>query len=144
MRELAAIELKANIPVRNFEVSKQFYQDIGFTLCWSSDTLAYLHYGPHGDHGKVGFLLQNFYVKEFAENLQMHLLVKDVDAWWADLQAKQIAAKYSVRAEPPEDRSWKMRDYILFDPAGVLWRIAQDIESPSGGYSKLQHSDHGR
>src|SRR6185437_6651855 len=33
--------------------------------------LAYFHYGDHGIHGKVGFSLQRFYVKEFAENLMM-------------------------------------------------------------------------
>jgi hypothetical protein len=32
--------------------------------------------------------LQNYYVKEFAENLQMHPLVNDVDAWWREIQAK--------------------------------------------------------
>ena len=93
MPELTAIELKAHLPAKNFEVSKQFYQDIGFTLCWSNGGLAYLHYGPHGEHGKPGFLLQDYYVKEFAENLQMHLLVKDVDAWWAQIEAKQISRK---------------------------------------------------
>ena len=67
-------------------------------------------------------------MKEFAENLQMHLLVKDVDAWWAQIQAKQIPQKHAVRAEPPGDRDWKMRDFTLFDPAGVLWRVAQDAE----------------
>jgi hypothetical protein len=45
-----------------------------------------------------------------------------------DAQAKQIPQKYSVRADPPGDRDWKMRDFILFDPAGVLWRVAQDVE----------------
>jgi hypothetical protein len=128
MPELSAIELKAHVPARDFEVSKQFYQDIGFTLCWSNGGLALLHYGPHGEHGLPAFLLQDHYVMEFAENLQMHLLVKDVDAWWAQIQAKQIPQKYSVRAEPPGDRDWKMRDFILFDPAGVLWRVAQDVE----------------
>ena len=128
MSELVAIELKAHIPARDFEVSKQFYQDIGFTLCWSNGGLALLHYGPHGVHGLPSFLLQDHYVKEFAENLQMHLLVKNVDEWWAQIQAKQIPQKYSVLAEPPGDRDWKMRDFILFDPAGVLWRIAQDVE----------------
>ncbi len=125
MSELAAIELKAHLPAQNFEISKQFYQDIGFTLCWSNPGMAYLHYGPHGEHGKAGFLLQDFYVKEFAENLQMHLLVNDVDAWWERI--KHVPDKYGVGAEPPEDREWKMRDFVLFDPAGVLWRIAQSL-----------------
>jgi hypothetical protein len=125
--DLVAIELRAHIPARDFELSKQFYQDIGFTVCWSGDGLAYLHYGAHGEGQKPGFLLQNFYVKEFAENLQMHLLVRDVDAWWADIQARKILEKYGVGGGPPQDREWKMRDFVLVDPAGVLWRIAQAI-----------------
>jgi hypothetical protein len=126
--ELIAIELKAHLPSKDFEVSKRFYQDIGFTLCWSNGGLSLFHHGPHGVHGEPAFLLQNFYVKELAENLQMHLLVKDVDAWWAQIQAKQISQKYGVTIGPPEDRDWKMRDFTLFDPSGVLWRIAQDID----------------
>lgn len=125
MSDLTAVELKAQVPAKDFELSKKFYQDLGFTLCWSNEGLAYLHHGPHGLHGKPGILLQNYYVKEFAENLQMHLLVEDVHAWWAHVQAKRIAESYGVRAEPPENRDYKMRDFILCDPAGVLWRIAQ-------------------
>ncbi len=89
--------------------------------------MAYLHLGPHGDHGKAGFLLQNFYPGDLAENLQMHLLVNDVDAWWKHVENAQLSEKYGVRAEPPEDRSWNMRDFVLFDPAGVVWRIAQAL-----------------
>ena len=132
MTELVALELKAHLPAQDFELSKRFYQDLGFTLCWSGDGLAYLHWGPHGDDAKAGFLLQNFYRKEFAENLQMHLLVKDVDAWWADIQARKIADKYGVIVGEPEDREWKMRDFVLVDPAGVLWRIAQELPQASG------------
>ena len=127
MSSLDPIELKVFLPAKDFDLSKQFYQDLGFTLCWEEDALAYLHYGDHGSHGKFGFLLQRFYVKEFAENLMMHLLVKDVDAWWSSIQDKKIIEKYGVRAEPPEDRPWKLRDFILVDPSGVLWRIAQEI-----------------
>jgi len=126
MNNLEAIELKAHVPARDYELSLQFYQDLGFTLCWGAEgDLAFLHMGDHGNHGKAGILLQRFYVKEFAENLQMHLLVKDLDAWWANIQEKKIIEKYGVRAEPPADRPWGMRDLVLCDPAGVMWRIAQ-------------------
>ena len=27
---------------------------------------------------------------------------------------------------PPEQRPWKMRDFVLIDPSGVLWRIAEN------------------
>jgi Glyoxalase/Bleomycin resistance protein/Dioxygenase superfamily len=126
--EPEAIELKSHVPAKDFELSKQFYQDLGFTLCWSNGGLALLHYGPHDVHGLPAILLQDHYVKEFAENLQMHLLVKDVDAWRAHIQAKQIAEKYGVVIGAPEDREWKMRDFVLLDPSGVSWCIAQDID----------------
>jgi hypothetical protein len=32
-----------------------------------------------------------------------------------------------VKAHAPEDRP-SMRDFVLFDPTGVLWRIGQNIE----------------
>jgi predicted enzyme related to lactoylglutathione lyase len=132
MGHLAPIELKAYVPAKDFELSKQFYQDVGFTLCWGTEgDLAYFHYGDHGSHGKVGFLLQRFYVEEFAENLMMHLLVHDVDAWWAEIQSKRIAEKYGVRIDAPENMPWNMRDLVLVDPSGVLWRISQGLPSPA-------------
>jgi uncharacterized glyoxalase superfamily protein PhnB len=118
---LATIEVKAFVPARDFELSKQFYQDLGFDLAWSSDTLAYFC------HGDSSFLLQSYYVKEHADNFMMHLLVEDVDAWWKYVVDRGIAVKYGIKAEPPEDRSWGLRDFILVDPTGVLWRIGQDI-----------------
>ena len=84
MGNLDPVEIKAFLPAKDFARSAQFYQDLGFTLCWGGDgDLAYFHWGDHGDHAKRGFLLQRFYVKEHAENFAMHLLVADVDAWWA-------------------------------------------------------------
>lgn len=121
MSELETVEIKAFVPARDFALSKRFYQDLGFTLAWSSEDLAYLH------HGDCSFLLQDFYVKEHADNFMMHLIVTDVDAWWRHVEAKGIASKYNIKTDPPEDRPWGLRDFILVDPAGVLWRIGQDI-----------------
>lgn len=120
MSALKTIELKAFVPARDFELSKRFYQDIGFILASDSNGIAYFH------HENVSFLLQNFYVKELAENFMMHLLVENVDAWWANIQERKIAEKYGVRILPPEQRPWTMRDFVLVDPSGVLWRIAEN------------------
>ena len=120
MSALKTIELKAFVPAKDFAVSKRFYQDIGFTLASDTDGIAYFH------HENVSFLLQDFYVKELAENFMMHLLVESVDAWWMKIQDRKIAEKYGVSILPPEQRAWKMRDFVLFDPAGVLWRIAEN------------------
>jgi len=121
MGNLATVEVKAFVPARDFDLSKKFYKDLGFDLAWSSDALAYFC------HGDSSFLLQNFYVKEHADNFMMHLLVEDVNAWWQHVQAQGIASKYGIKAEPPENRDWGLRDFILVDPTGVLWRIGQNI-----------------
>ena len=34
---------------------------------------------------------------------------------------------FGVEVGKPQDRPWGMRDFTLFDPSGVLWRIAQNI-----------------
>jgi hypothetical protein len=137
MSTLEPIELKVFLPARDFELSKQFYRDLGFTMCWGEEgDLAYFHYGDHGQHGKVGFLLQRFYQQALAENLMMHLLVKDVDAWWALIQERNIPGKYGVMAEAPSLKPWNMRDMVLADPSGVLWRIAQDVPPAAGDPGK--------
>jgi catechol 2,3-dioxygenase-like lactoylglutathione lyase family enzyme len=120
MGDLSAVEIKAFVPARDFALSKQFYQDLGFTIGWSDSDLAYLRCGD------CSFLLQNFYSPEHAGNFMMHLLVNDVEAWWQHVENSRLVAKYGVRAEPPGDRPWGMRDFTIADPTGVLWRIAQN------------------
>ena len=121
MPNLRAFEVKAFVPAKDFEVSKRFYQDIGFTMASDVDGVAYFH------HGDAAFLLQDFYAEELAKNFVMHLLVEDVDAWHGHLQEAGIADKYGVRVGPVELQPWRMRDFVLFDPTGVLWRIAQNV-----------------
>lgn len=123
MSDLKTIEVKAFVPARDFNLSKQFYQDLGFTLAWSEPELAYFH------HGNSAFLLQNFYNRTHADNFMMHLLVKDVDAWWHSIDSRRVAAKYGVITQPPDDRPWGLRDFVLVDPSGVLWRIGQNIKT---------------
>jgi uncharacterized glyoxalase superfamily protein PhnB len=55
----------------------------------------------------------------------MHLLVDDVNAWHG--KASEIAERFGVKIGEPQDQPWAMRDFTLFDPSGVLWRIAQNI-----------------
>jgi uncharacterized glyoxalase superfamily protein PhnB len=117
------VEVKAFVPTRDFDLSKRFYSDLGFTVAWSSEHLAYLH------AGNSSFLLQRFYQKEHADNFMMHLLVEDVEAWWQQVEANKLAEKYGVRTSPPEDRPWGIRDFIIDDPTGVLWRIGQNIDA---------------
>ncbi len=47
--------------------------------------------------------------------------------------AQDLAARYDVLTEPPEDRPWGIRDFVLGDPTGVLWRIGQNIDGAEAG-----------
>ena len=119
---MESVEIKAYVPARDFELSKRFYVDLGFEIAWTSDDMAYLH------AGKSSFLLQRFYVKEHADNFMMHMLVPDVAPWWQRVVDQKIAERYGVRALPPEVRPWGIRDFVLDDPTGVLWRIGHSLD----------------
>lgn len=118
---LAAVEIKAFVPARDLELSKQFYLALGFEVPWSSDELAYVR------HGNTSFLLQAFDRPEFIKQFQMHLLVENVDDWHAKIVASDVMERFGIRVDAPQDQPWGMRDFPLMDPSGVVWRIAQNI-----------------
>ncbi|KQT37583.1 VOC family protein [Methylophilus sp. Leaf414] len=122
MTNLKVTEIKAFVPAKDFELSRQFYQDIGFTMASEGGGIAYFHFG------NSSFLLQNFCAEGFAENFMMHLLVEDVDAWWQKIEKSGVVNKYGVKLWPIELQPWKMRDFCITDPSGVLWRIGQNVD----------------
>ena len=116
---LAVVEIKAFVPAKNFALSMEFYEALGFTRASVFEDIAYFHCG------ESSFLLQDFFVQEHTANYQMHLLVENVDAWHE--KAKAVAERFNVKVGEPENQPWAMRDFTLFDPSGVLWRIAQNL-----------------
>ncbi len=122
MPNLRITEIKAFVPAKDFELSKRFYQDLGFTMASEGGGVAYFHFGH------VSFLLQDFCAESLAENFMMHILVEDVEAWWAHVQDSQVASKYGVKVSAIEAQPWRMRDFCLFDPSRVLWRIGQNTD----------------
>lgn len=121
MSNLMVTEIKAFVPSKDFELSKQFYKDLGFSMTSEGGGVAYFHFAH------VSFLLQDYCVPNLAENFMMHLLVQDVDAWWRHVHVVEIESKYKVKVGAIEDQAWGMRDFCIYDPSGVLWRIGQNI-----------------
>lgn len=68
------------LPAKDYETSLRFYEAIGFHVYPLGGTLAELSLGQHA------FLLQGYYVKEWAENMMMHVLVEDVSRWWQHIE----------------------------------------------------------
>jgi hypothetical protein len=111
--------LRPFVPAKDFEISKQFYADLGFRVEPLGDSLAAMHLGLHS------FLLQDYYVEEWAGNFVMHMLVDDLDAWWEHLTLLNITSRYGVESpRAPKLESWGLNVAYVFDPSGVLWHIA--------------------
>lgn len=122
--ELPITNIKAFVPAKDFERSKRFYQDLGFTVASSEGGIAFLHVA------ECSFLLQDFYEKTHAECMQMHLLTPDVNAWWSHVQTAKIVERYAefgVRTVAPQLQPWGMLDFVIVDPSGVCWRIAENV-----------------
>lgn len=111
------------LPAKDFETSLRFYEAIGFHAHKLGDTLAELSLGTHA------FLLQGYYVKEWAENTMMHVLVHDVQAWWQHINSLDLANRFGVSSPaPPRVESWGLTVAYVFDPAGVLWHFAESTK----------------
>ena len=115
------VALRPFVPAKDFAASMRFYADLGFTVRPISDSLAAVELGP------FGFLLQQYDVPGFAENYMMHLLVKDLDAWWRRIERLDLATRYGLiwKPRPPAVQPWGLTVAYVADPTGVLWHFAQ-------------------
>jgi hypothetical protein len=117
------VALRPFLPAKDFEVSRRFYTDLGFEIFPLGDKLAHVGFGT------FAFLLQDFFVKEWADNFMMHMLVSNLDQWWASISALKLDSRYEVRAPaPPKLEPWGLRVAYVFDPSGVLWHFAEEAE----------------
>jgi len=120
-KNLTVIEIKAFVPSKDFELSKQFYVDIGFELKSVGGGVAYFSVG------NSSFLLSSFYKKEHADCFTMHILVESADDWWESIKSSKVEESYNIKLGEPNDREWGIRDFTLIDPSGVQWRIGNNI-----------------
>jgi catechol 2,3-dioxygenase-like lactoylglutathione lyase family enzyme len=121
--QLAAgiVALRPFLPAKDFQISKNFYTDLGFEVVPLGDKLASVSIG------RFAFLLQDYFVQDWADNFVMHMQVTNLDRWWEAVSRLGLEARYQVRApRPPKLEPWGLRVAYLFDPAGVLWHFAED------------------
>lgn len=107
------------VPARDFDLSKSFYETIGFEKVLDSEVAIF-------NAGSGGFILQRYYQKDWAENFMMQLLVDDLDAWFQHIESLDLPTKFGVKAPtPPKLQPWGLRITYLTDPTGVLWHISE-------------------
>jgi hypothetical protein len=89
------VALRPFVPAKDFDTSLCFYVDLGFSATRYGDSLAAMELGP------FGFLLQKFYVEQFAGNFVMQMMVNDLGEWWRRIESLDLAGKYGVRPPTP-------------------------------------------
>ena len=110
---------RAFIPARDFDQSKSFYEALGFKKLLDGDVAIF-------GIGASAFILQRYYHKAWAENCMMQIMVDDLDAWWAHIEALDLAKAFGVQPpKAPAMQPWGLRVAYVYDPCGVLWHVAQ-------------------
>jgi hypothetical protein len=113
------LSIRPFIGAKNFEVSKNFYKDLGFEETVISYNLSVFKTGG------LAFYLQDAAIKDWIDNTMVFIEVKDVDKFWNELVVLDLPTKYkNVRLTPIRKFDWGSECY-LHDPSGILWHFGQ-------------------
>jgi hypothetical protein len=109
--------IRTFLPSLEFNVSKQFYLEIGFEILWEDDTL--IIFGTNENN----FFLQKGYNKDWAENMMIQLHVEDLDHLHG--VAVKLSKNYNgVRVNEIFTAHYG-RTFHLIGPAGELWHMTE-------------------
>jgi hypothetical protein len=102
-----------------FARSLEFFAALGFDKLWQHDGLAGLRFGG------AYFLLQDIDVPEWQKNQMITFEVTDLDIYWSELEARDLASTFAgVKLRPPTQFPWG-REIHIIDPGGVCWHVRQ-------------------
>jgi catechol 2,3-dioxygenase-like lactoylglutathione lyase family enzyme len=114
------------LPAKDFEVSKAFYEALGFRKVLDGADVAMFAVGTGAAANEGAFIVQRYYQQQWAENFMMQLMVNDLDAWWAHIVSLDLPTKFGVQSpKPPAIQPWGLQVAYLYDPAGVLWHVTR-------------------
>ena len=114
-----ALSIRPFIGAKDFEVSRNFYRDLGF-----QESILFHNMSLFKTEG-LGFYLQDADVKDWIDNTMVFMEVEDVDEYWKELLALDLTAKYkNVKLTPIKKYDWG-RECFLHDPSGILWHFGE-------------------
>ncbi|MEO7800700.1 MAG: glyoxalase [Ginsengibacter sp.] len=117
--ELKAKSIRPFIGAKDFELSRRFYNDLGFKEKVLSHDMSLF------STGTLGFYLQDGYVKDWIDNTMVFVEVENVKQFWEELQLLHLMTKYKdVRLIPVKEYDWGSECFV-HDPCGVLWHFGE-------------------
>ncbi len=111
------------LPAKDYELSLRFYRDLGFKEIAKIENAVRLELDGYG------FWIQDYYVKELADNTMLCMYVDNIESWWSNIKRLDISENYEgeakVFSEPHEQEGSLMMQFT--DPTGVLWHVREGI-----------------
>ena len=115
-----AKSVRTFIGAKDFEVSRNFYRDLGFQESIISKNMSYFKIFE-----TLGFYLQDAYVEDWVNNSMIFLEVDNVEQYYNELQNLGLHNKYKdVKLIPIRNDDWG-RECFLHDPSGILWHLGE-------------------
>lgn len=109
--------IRTFIGSKNYDVSRNFYLDLGFEEIVTSEKMSYFR------NGEFGFYLQDYYVKDWVDNSMIFFEVENLEHTLEHLKSLNLTKKYEhVRLSEIVSQDWGS-EFFLHDPSGVLWHF---------------------
>jgi catechol 2,3-dioxygenase-like lactoylglutathione lyase family enzyme len=113
------ISIRPFIGAKNFEQSRNFYEDLGFTEVFLEPKMSLFQ------KNQIGFYLQDAFVQDWIDNTMVFIEVENLDQAYSDMFTLNLKTKYpTVRLVPIRVEHWG-REFFLHDPSGILWHFGE-------------------
>ncbi len=115
--EISGKSIRSFIGSKDYDISRNFYLDLGFEEVMTSEKMSYFHIG------EFGFYLQGAYVKDWIDNSMIFFEVDHVESTLKHIRSLNLPEKYAgVRLSEIVHNDWG-KEFFLHDPCGVLWHF---------------------
>lgn len=121
MPNLKVSDIRPFIPAKDFALSKRFYAALGWETRDVGPGLALVRLGE-----EQHFYIQDYYLKDVAENSMLHVTIDDAQAWHAHVASVLGEDGFAdARVQPPSKQAYGANVVFVHDPTGVLLHLCQ-------------------
>jgi catechol 2,3-dioxygenase-like lactoylglutathione lyase family enzyme len=118
---LKVSDIRPFIPAKDFALSKRFYAARGWETHDVGPGLALVQLGD-----QQHFYIQDYYLKDVAENSMLHVTIEDAQAWHAHVSSVLREHAFTdARVQPPSRQAYGASVVFVHDPTGVLLHLCQ-------------------
>lgn len=117
--EHKAISIRPFIGAKDYDLSRNFYRDLGFQEVFISPNMSLFK------SATLGFYLQDAYVQDWIDNTMVFMEVANTREFYEELLSLNLPDKYKgVKLSKVRVEDWG-QECFLHDPSGVLWHFGE-------------------